>query len=155
MAKLIQGGGNILLNFLKTMDMVHFILDTAVFIFSGDSRVQRKSVLQPAIRASCSYHLLAHKSFQLAPKLFLISRIDYNPSVIWISQKNSTCPLGKLRTKITSPMAKSTSLTLSDMTFFARWDCRVVSCKTLLWVKCVLAACLSTGMSGYGRCFKA
>ena len=27
MAKLIQGGGNILLSFLKTMDMVYFILD--------------------------------------------------------------------------------------------------------------------------------
>ena len=50
-------------------------------------RVQKKSVLQPTIRASCSQHVLAHKSFQLAPKPFLISRIDYNPSVIWISQK--------------------------------------------------------------------
>ena len=84
-------------------------------------RVQRTSVLQPAIRASCSQHVLAHKSFQLAPKPFLISRIDYNPSVIWISPKNSTCPSGKLRTKITSPIAKSTSPGLSDMTFFARW----------------------------------
>jgi len=27
MAKLIQGGGNILLSFLETMDMVYFILD--------------------------------------------------------------------------------------------------------------------------------
>ena len=27
-------------------------------------------------------NVLAHKSFQLAPKPFLISRIDYNPSVI-------------------------------------------------------------------------
>ena len=49
--------------------------------------VQRKSVLQPAIWASCSEHVLAHKPFQLAPKPFLISRIDYNPSVIWISPK--------------------------------------------------------------------
>ena len=64
----------------------------------------------------------AHKSFQLAPKPFLISRIDYNPSVIWISPKNSTCPSGKLRTKITSPIAKSTSPGLSDTTFFARWN---------------------------------
>ena len=45
-------------------------------------RVQRKSVLQPAIQASCHQHVLAYKSFQLAPKPFLISRIDYNPSVI-------------------------------------------------------------------------
>ena len=85
-------------------------------------RVQRKSVLQPAIRASWSYHVLAHKSFQLAPKPFLISRFDYNSSVIWISSKNSTCPSGKLLTKITSPIAKSTSHGLSDMTFFARWS---------------------------------
>ena len=60
-------------------------------------RVQRKSVLQPPIRGSCSLHVLA-------PIPFFISRIDYNPSVIWISPKNST-----LRTKITSPIAKSTS----------------------------------------------
>ena len=65
-------------------------------------------------------HVLAHKSFQLAPKPFLISSIDYNPCVIWIPPKNSTCQ-GKLRTKITSPMAKSTSPGLLDMTFFARW----------------------------------
>ena len=74
-------------------------------------RVQRKSVLQPAIRASCSLHVLA-------PIPFFISGINYNPSVIWISQKNSTCPSGKLRTKITSPITKSTRL--SDTTFFAR-----------------------------------
>ena len=79
--------------------------------------MQRKSVLQPAIRASCNLHVLAHKS---APKPFLISRIDYNPSVIWFSPKHSTCPSGKLRTKITSPIAKSTSPALSDTTFFAR-----------------------------------
>ena len=69
-------------------------------------RVQRKSVLQPAIWASCSQHVLVYKSFQLVPKPFLISRIDYNPSVICISPPppNSTCPSGKLRTKITSPI---------------------------------------------------
>jgi len=95
-------------------------------------RVQRKSVLQPAIWASCRQHVLAHKSFQLAPKPFLIGRIDNNPSVIWISPKNSTCPSGKLRTKNTSPIAKSTSPGLSDMTFFARcqenWSvCEIIS----------------------------
>ena len=65
-------------------------------------------------------HVLAHKSFQLAPKTLLISKIVYSPSVIWISPKNSTCPSGKLTTKIPSPIAKSTSPGLSDMTFFAR-----------------------------------
>ena len=49
---------------------------------SVTSRVQRKSVLQPAIRASCSQHVLAHKSFQLAPKPVLISKAGYHPSVI-------------------------------------------------------------------------
>ena len=75
----------------------------------------------PFGQLSGSQHVLAHKSFQLAPKPFLISRTDYNPPVIWISPKNSTCPLGKLRTKITSPMAKSTSPGLSNTTFFAHW----------------------------------
>ena len=58
-------------------------------------RVQRRTVLQPAIRASCSQHVLAHKSFQLAPKSFLISRIDYNPSVIWISPEKQHLPIAK------------------------------------------------------------
>ena len=88
---------------------------------NGLNRVQSKSVLQPAIRASCSQHVLAHKSFQLAPKLFLISRIDYNPSVTGICPKNSTCLSSKLRTKITSPIAKSTCPGLFDTTFFACW----------------------------------
>ena len=92
----------------------------------GLGRVQRKSVLQPAIRASCSWHVLAHKSFQLVPKPFLISRIDHNPSVIWISPRNSTCLSGKLRTKITSPIAKSTCPGLSYPTFFA--PCWVTFC---------------------------
>ena len=51
----------------------------------------------------------------------LISRIDYNPSVIGICPKNSTCVSSKLRTKITSPIAKSTSPGLSDTTFFSCW----------------------------------
>ena len=56
-------------------------------------RVQRKSVLQLAIQASCSYHVQAQKSFQLAPShrpppKLLTCRIDCS-SVIWISLKNS------------------------------------------------------------------
>ena len=69
--------------------------------------MSRYKYKEPPIRGSCSLHVLA-------PIPFFISRIDYNPSVIWISPKNST-----LRTKITSPIAKSTSPGLSDMTFFA------------------------------------
>ena len=38
---------------------------------------------------------------------------------MWISPKNSTCLSGKLRTKITIPIAKSTRPRISDMTFFA------------------------------------
>ena len=85
--------------------------------------MERKSVLQTAIRASCSWHVLAHKSFQLAPKPFLISRIDYNPSVIWISPKTALARGANyiVRTKITSLIAKSTSPGLLDTTFFARW----------------------------------
>ena len=86
---------------------------------------ENHAVLQPAIRARCRWHVLAHKSLQLAPKPFLIGQIDNNPSVIWISPKNSTCPSGKLRTKNTSPIAKSTSPRLSDTTFFAHWACHL------------------------------
>ena len=96
------------------------------------NRVQRKSVLQPVIRASCSQHVLAHKSFRLAPKPFLITRIDYSPS----SSKNSTCPLGKLRTKVTSPVTKSTSPGLSDTTFFAR--CASIQNSTSIFTEKVL-----------------
>ena len=63
--------------------------------------------------------LFLPRNIRSPAKPSLISRIDYNPSVIWISPKNFTCPLGKLRTKITSPIAKSSSPGLSDMTFFA------------------------------------
>ena len=37
------------------------------------------------------------------------------------SSKKFTCPLGKLITEFTSPIAKSTSPGLSDTTFFAQW----------------------------------
>ena len=70
-----------------------------------------------------SLPLLAHESFQLAPKPFLISRIDYNTSVIWISQKKFTCSSGKLKTEFTGPKPKSTSPRLSNTTFFACWIC--------------------------------
>ena len=36
-------------------------------------------------------------------------------------EKKFTCLLGKLKTELTSLIAKSTSPGLSDMTFFARW----------------------------------
>ena len=68
------------------------------------ARVQRKSVLQPAIWANCSQHVLAHKSFQLAPKPYLNFK----------KKKQH----GEVLTKITSPIAKSTIPGLSDMTFF-------------------------------------
>ena len=56
------------------------------------------------------------------PRSFLMSRIDFNSSsVIEIAQKNITCPSGKLTTEFTSLIAKSTSLGVSDTTFFARW----------------------------------
>ena len=58
--------------------------------------------------------------FLTSPRKFLISSVDYSSSVIWISKKKPTCPLGKLRTEFTSPISKSTSSGLSDTTFFAR-----------------------------------
>ena len=65
------------------------------------------------------------KSFQLAPKPFFISRIDYNPSLSWISPKNCTFPSGKLGTEFTkyTPIAKSTSPGLSNTSFHERCGC--------------------------------
>ena len=45
------------------------------------------SLAQLAIRAKFRYHVLAQKSFQHAWKKFLLSRIDYSSSVIWIPKK--------------------------------------------------------------------
>ena len=62
-------------------------------------RVQRKSVLQPAIWASYSQHVPAHKSFQLAAKPFLIRWIDYNPSLFEFSPKKQHLPVGQVKNK--------------------------------------------------------
>ena len=74
-------------------------------------RVQRKSVLQLVIWASCSWHVLAQKSFHLARKKLLMN-----------SPKKVSCPSGKSRTEFSGHIAKSTSPVLSDTTFFARWS---------------------------------
>ena len=68
------------------------------------ARVQRKSVLQPAIWANCSQHVLAHKSFQLAPKPYLN-----------FQKKKAT--RGSFN-KIHQPNSKIHYPGLSDMTFF-------------------------------------
>ena len=88
---------------------------------TGRTRVQRKSFLQLAIRASWSYHLLAQTSFQLAPKAFWWAELISQFFCCSNSSKNITCPSGKLKTEFTSLIAKSTSPRLSDTTFFARW----------------------------------
>ena len=72
-------------------------------------RVQRKSVLQLAIRASCGQHLQAKIHFNQPQKLFNKQDCLHNSSVILNSSKNITCPLGKLRAEFISPIAKSTS----------------------------------------------
>ena len=68
------------------------------------------------------YTVLAQTSFQLARKTFwwaeFISQYFCNLN----SSRNFTCLWGKLRTKFTSPVAKSTSHGLSDCTFFACWS---------------------------------
>ena len=83
-------------------------------------RLKRKCWMKGGMvrRTASPLQLLARKGYVW---IFLISRIDYSASVIWIFPKYSTCPSGKLRTKITSPIAKSTSPRLSDTTFFAHW----------------------------------
>ena len=57
-----------------------------------------------------------------SPKSFLTSRIDFTVLFCSNSLKNSTYPSGRLRTKITRLIAKSTTHGLSDTTFFACWQ---------------------------------
>ena len=62
--------------------------------------VQRKSVLQPAIRASCSYQIVpARESFNQLQNPFWLAGVDYNPSVIWISPKKQHLPIGQVKSK--------------------------------------------------------
>ena len=94
---------------------------TQVFVWS---RVQRKSVLQLAIQASCTTSMYQPKS-----------HFNYSFSVLSISWNiKFICLLGKLRTEFTSLMRKSTSPVLSDMTSFARWsDLKLLSMYQLLF----------------------
>ena len=61
-------------------------------------------------------------SFQLAPKAFRRAELISHFFCYSNSSKNITCPLGKLKTDFTSPIAKSTSPRLSASTFFALWN---------------------------------
>ena len=55
-----------------------------------------------------------------SPKNVLMSRLISHFFCNLYSSKNFTCPLGKLITEFTSPIAKSISPGLSDTTLFAR-----------------------------------
>ena len=68
--------------------------------------MQRGSVLQLAIQTSRSYHVLAQKSFQLALKEFLTSKIDYSSSVIWILKKQFCLRVRQVKNKIHKPDGK-------------------------------------------------
>ena len=67
-------------------------------------------------------NILTETSFQLAPKTFWWAELTSQFFCNLNSTKNFTCPLGKLRTEFTSPIAISTSPGLSDTTFFSRWN---------------------------------
>ena len=83
--------------------------------------MQRKSFLQLAIRSSWSQDLLPHTSFQLASKAFWQAELFSQFFCYSNCSKNITCPPGKLKTEFISPIAKSTSPGLLDITFFAHW----------------------------------
>ena len=123
---------------------VFFLFCFVLFFFYQTliGRMQRKSFLQLAIRASWSKHLLAQTSFQLVPKAFRRAELISHFFCYSNSSKNITCPSGKLKTDFTSPIAKSTSPGLSDTTFFARWldntfvislVSHSVSCNVVTW----------------------
>ena len=69
-------------------------------------RVQRKSVLQLSLWASCSQQLISQKSSRVAPKPFWRAGLITQSFCNLNSSKNFTCLLGNLRTKLTSPIAK-------------------------------------------------
>ena len=113
---------NSIKNVLSWHNLICRASQLSSLFFSGESlsllkscyRVQRKSF---------------QTSFQLAQKLFDEQNWFHSSSVIWIPQKNITCPSGKLKTELTSPIAKSTSPGLSDTTFFAR--CVISYCRRI------------------------
>ena len=85
-------------------------------------RVQRKSILQLAIWATWSYHLLAQTSFHLASKASWRAELaDFTVLLLFEFLKKHHLPFGKLKAGFTSPIAKSTSPGLSNTTFFACW----------------------------------
>ena len=83
------------------------------------SRVQRKSFLQLDIRASWTF--TSPIIISTSPKNVLMSRLTSQFFCNLNSSKNFTCPLGKLITGFTSPIAKSSSPGVSDTTLFACW----------------------------------
>ena len=73
----------------------------------------------PFGQTEASIILLTQTSFQLASKAFWQAELISQFFCYSNSPKNITCPLGMLKTKFTSLIAKSTSHRLSDTTFFA------------------------------------
>ena len=70
-----------------------------------------------------------------SPKNFLKGRIDFTVLQLFEFLKDITCLSGKLKTEFTSPIAKSPSPGLSDMTFFA---C-CITLPTWCSLKCVIS----------------
>ena len=93
----------------RIFDKCNVVFFVLFFYQTLIGRVQRKSFLQLAIRASWSKHLLAQTSFQLAPKAFRRAELISHFFCYSNSSKNITCPSDKLTTDFTSPIAKSTS----------------------------------------------
>ena len=79
------------------------------------------SILPFSFKIKVRLRRSAWHGYQWCVRKKLLMCIGYSSSVIWIPPKNFICPLCKLRTEITSPIAKSTSPGLSDTTFFAHW----------------------------------
>ena len=63
-------------------------------------RVQRKSFLQLAIRASWSLQLLAQTSFQLAPKTFWLAKLISQFLMLFKSLKSHHLPVGQVKNRI-------------------------------------------------------
>ena len=93
----------------------------AILKASSDIQSAKKDIFTACHSGKLKLTFTSPNIISTSPKNVLTSR--------WISQfycnlnssKKFTCPSGKLITEFTSPVAKSTSLGLSNTTFFARW----------------------------------
>ena len=101
--------------------VVCVVLTRLLIVHSSDEQGAKKVIFTACHSGKLKLTSTSPNIISTSPKNVLISRLISQFFCNLNSSKNFTCPLGKLITEFTSPIAKSTSPGLSDTTFFARW----------------------------------